>query len=309
MEKKWLAGAPAHIYMRGTKGWVIFYRLEDFLCYTSLIYIISRKCGVRIISMSLMINHIHLLIMASSQAEMSRFVSVLNMLFAKEYNEWYHRQGKKLFEASFGWAQKAVAKDVRSCMAYIGNNPVVGHLASTAKSYRWNLLAYHDCKYPFSEKIVKSRVSRKLRRSMDMVTRTFNSGGHLNYTILHNIFTGLDPVEARQLSDYILSLYNPLDYTDMKQLYGDVNSACATFELNAGGNYDLPDDWTDYSLYRKALKVTIRKLGDRHDYIENLEIGDIADLYAKLSSLEGMSRNAIKKFLHLNEYSTNAEFL
>ncbi len=297
MKRKWQSGAPVHIYMKGIHGWMIFYRLEDLLVYTTILNVLSRKYGIKIISVCIMANHIHLLVYARDISVMYSFVIELNKTFAREYNKEYGRKGR-LFE-HFGWAQKPIGKKVRSCMTYINNNPVTGHIVETAIEYRWNFLAYNDNAFPFSKKYWKKNCRRAMRRSLDMVSSEFAKGHFLRYSLVNRLFATLTTDEKRKLSDYIVSCYNPLNYSELKMLYKDVPSALTAFALTAGEEYDLPDDWSDYSLYRKALVMMKRVFGGQVKYVENLDVESLNRAVAALLHIQGMTVGIIRKFLHL----------
>lgn len=297
MSRKWIEGMPVHIYVRGLKGWVIFYNREDFLFYTTLLYVTSRKMDIKIVSICLMINHIHLLLEVSKQETLSRFMNVVNSSFAKKYNLRYGRKGQ-LFESPYGWAQKTVEKQVRTCAAYINNNPVVGHLVDSAEKYQWNMLAYYECRFPFSMKIGKHQAGRKLRRAMDMTDVFFKRNMELTFPILDRLFDGLDRIGKKQLTDYILSLYNPIDYRELSRLFRDVPSAIKAFAYNTGEEHDIPDDWSDYSLYREAIRI-IRKNTDK--YVESIDESTLRQIAGLLYSCHGLTTKLISKVLHLKQ--------
>lgn len=296
-KRKWVDGAPVHIYMRGQNGWVVFYRLEDFLVYSTILGVVCRKRNIKIISLCIMVNHVHILIQARNQAAMADFVKEINGMFASEYNREYGRSGR-LFE-HYGWAQKLVGKKLSSCIEYINNNPVVGHLSRSVSEYRWNFLAYHDNKFPFSQKVWKKRCSRALRRCMDTVESECSRGHYIGYSMLDFLFRNLSPAEAKLLSDYIISLYSPLDYHTLSKVYGSMACALNAFAHNAGDEFDLPDDWSDYSMYRCALRLSSDVLSSRGSYVENLDVQIRNRLIARMLSEYGLSKSIVAKFMHV----------
>ena len=62
---------------------------------------------------------------------MDRFTS----WFVREYNSFSGRTGK-LFKKNYGSAPKSDSKKIRSCINYIGNNPVEKSLCERAQDYR-----------------------------------------------------------------------------------------------------------------------------------------------------------------------------
>ena len=63
-----------HVYQRTISGFNIFYDLEDFLVFYTIFSVTARMYKVRVVSMCLMYNHVHVLVESESLVELSRFV-------------------------------------------------------------------------------------------------------------------------------------------------------------------------------------------------------------------------------------------
>lgn len=294
-----------HVYVKGKGGDAVFYRLEDFLVFISVVFMASRQSGVKIMSICIMVNHFHLLEKAESLEAVTLFQKSIEQAFVREYNMEYSRKGS-LFRKNFGRARKTTAKKVRTCVAYINNNPVVGRLSSRAVEYRWNLLAYNECGHPFSDYVPLAKCSARYRRSVSLVNYMSSSGRPLSYPFLKLVFSSLDRSERKGLTDYIIFKYNPIDYSELVRLYGSFGSALIAFDSNTGDEYDIREDWEDYSLYRSALNITMN-LGfiGAGKGVDSLSHEMRMKLYRKLMCIPGMTRTIAMKFLHLKKEARN----
>ena len=194
MKRRFSADGVMHIYQRTVSGFNLFYTLEDFIVYYTIASVKAAKYGIRLIGLSLMIDHIHMLLRTGSKKQMSDYVSACSSLYVREFNSFIGRRGR-LFEQSFGSAVKTEAKKIRSAIAYLFNNPVEKLLCKMAEDYRWNFLAYYNDRLPFST--LPSRTSRKLKRSMNIVDESFRRGCHLRYALLEVIMKDLDHEEKQ----------------------------------------------------------------------------------------------------------------
>ena len=56
------ANAVHHVYQNTRNGYLIFYSVKDYLILFSVISVFARRYGVQILGISLMPDHIHLLV-------------------------------------------------------------------------------------------------------------------------------------------------------------------------------------------------------------------------------------------------------
>lgn len=95
----------SHCYQRTTGGVVIFYNISDYLVFFTIFCTTARKYKVKILSLCLMADHIHICISEERKGELSAFVREYSKLFSRVHNRTCHTQGN-LFESPFGSAPK-----------------------------------------------------------------------------------------------------------------------------------------------------------------------------------------------------------
>ena len=186
MRRRFLEEEVSHTYQRTRHGFNIFYEIEDYLVYYTLFSVLSKRYGITVYGLCMMIDHIHSLISSSSSAKFIRFMDELTRSFVREYNIEHHRSGP-LFCKSFGSAVKLGMKRLRTAISYLYNNPVERRLCKYAQEYRWNFLAYSKSGHPFSEPLVIRRASRSLRRAVQEVNGTVERHSHLSYAQLDGV--------------------------------------------------------------------------------------------------------------------------
>jgi len=231
-------GVIHHVFVKAINGMMLFYSREDLLFFLTLYSCLARKYKITVRAFCIMPNHIHSCESAEDRESFLKFHSHLESVFAREYNRRHHRSGP-VFQQQFGYAPKVVAKKVRDNISYIANNPVVGKLAGNVLEYRWNLLAYYNCKYPYST----NKGSRALRHSKEMVRCIHKSSRPLVYPLLDRLYQRLKQAEQQCLTDYIVSLYNFIDYTSLLNFYNhDFKQMVFALNANSGSEYDIPED-------------------------------------------------------------------
>lgn len=244
-------------------------------------------------------NHVHSLQEALTREVFVTFNYETAKEFAKGYNVWHSRDGA-LFDSPFGSAPKKVGKQIRSCFSYINNNAPVGRLSDHILDYRWNLMAYRNDRCPYSSKILRDKASAGLRRSLALVDHNYKTGRPIGYSIQNTIFGGLKPVEKKQLLDYILSRYNFLDFSGFDKYFGSFDKAILAMEANGGSEYDIQEDWDDYSVYSE-LSVLVKKAGFclEHINFDSMPSDDKIMLANEMLAHSRASRRQIEKYLHI----------
>lgn len=298
--RKYRDGSFHHVYSRAVNGNIIFYSVRDCFFYLTLYYHLARRYGIKALAFSIMPNHIHSNEKAPSRENFILFHCRLTSEFSQKYNVQHRRKGA-LFMKSFGFAPKVVAKRVRDNIAYIVNNPVVGKLCKNIDGYRWNLMAYRNTDHPFSEKIRLSRASYKLRRSLSILKYYYDNGIPLDYTCQKVLFKGLSRKEAAQLTDRIVSMHNCLDYKALAQFYqGDIDNALIAIRANSGSEYDIPEDFEDYSAYQLMIKMAKETGVDLETCNFENSSPAVLNLLIEKFSFAGFSNKQIRRFLHLS---------
>ena len=84
--RKFINGECNHVYQRTVGGVNLFYDLEDFLVFYMIVSVTVKKHGVRLLSMCLMIDHVHLLLLTDSLSRLADFVRDYSSIYAREFN-------------------------------------------------------------------------------------------------------------------------------------------------------------------------------------------------------------------------------
>lgn len=245
-----------HIYQRTVNGFNIFYDREDFIVFYTIFSVLARFYKVKVLTLCLMLDHIHTLLSSDSLKQVSDFVRHYTSLFAMEFNHSVGRNGM-LFHKSFGSAPKVGDKKIRSTIVYIGNNPVEKKLVSTAEEYRWNFLAYMIDSNPFSTPIPKRFQSKRLRRAMEEVQGAFVRNEYLSYARVVRLFEAMTDNEYDVLTDYIISLYYPFDTESLMSYYENYHEMVHAMKSTVGGEYDIKETFYAGSdhIYEDMLEV------------------------------------------------------
>ena len=230
-------GSAHHLYLKALKGNVLFYRTDDYIFFLTLLSVLARRYGIGIEALCIMFNHVHIFARAADIKVFKAFCRDLQSMFSTGYNNEYHMKGKLMMRS--GYAPKSSRKSVLSCLIYIVNNPVAGHLTKAALEYKWNLLAYFQSDHPFSDRLVKSSCRLRMREAARMVDYCHRQGKQLNYTMLKNIFKDLTPKEKLTVTDYIVSRYNPIDKAVFLRRFGDWKTAILAIDSTTGTEHDI----------------------------------------------------------------------
>lgn len=249
------ANAVHHVYQNTRNGYLIFYSVKDYLILFSVISVIARRYGIQILGISLMPDHIHLLVYVSNPERFRAFIREYTKIFTRLYNQHYNLSGP-LFNTPFGCAPKLAHKKVRSAIAYVYNNPVEGQLASKVEEDRWNFLAYANEKSPFSEKLRIDRARWELRKALYTIKACKKEGRWLDYTEIEKVTDRLSSRELQQLTDYVIRKYNCIDYPATTSYFESYGKMVIALNANTGSEYDLAEDTysKDYRIYRRMIR-------------------------------------------------------
>jgi len=300
MKRLFKEGYPNHVYSKGSGGNVIFYSTADCLFYISLYSCLSRRYRIRTYAFSLMPNHTHSQQEAPDIHSFIKFNRDLQSQFTRGYNRQHRRSGE-VFQKPFGSAPKTGTKYIKNNLSYINNNGAAGKLSKGVLDYRWNLMAYYDSDHPFSDRIILNRASIRLRWAIKYVVKSRKRNKPLDYRIQEILFKGLNPRERKQLLDFIIVQYNFLDYGMLLKHFGSFGKALSAMDANTGSEYDLKEEWEDYSSYRIMME-TASKAGFDMESINFrlLEKKDLSRIVRLLSRITG-DKKKIRRFLHLEE--------
>lgn len=290
-----------HTYQRSVSGFNIFYEVEDYLVYYTIFSVMSRRYGMVVYGLCLMIDHIHTLTSTSSCKTFSKFMSNVAIQFVKEYNRYHNRVGP-LFSECFGSAPKAGLKLLRTAIAYLFNNPVERLLCKRAQEYRWNFLAYAASDNPFSDPLVLKKASRGLRRALKEVDGTVKRNEYMTYVQLKRMFVGMDAREKNQLIDYIIVRYNIIRYDDLTtKCYDGYENMLMAINSNAGSEYEVQElrygrsDAEYRYLYKYVHEKGFKDAGE----VVSLPADSKFKLMVDMMNETSVSKLQICKFLHL----------
>lgn len=295
------AGAIQHVYQNTHNGFLVFYSVRDCLVFFTIISIVARQYNVRILGICLMVDHIHLLVEVPSQKELSRFVDHYTAWFAQVQNIWYGRKGS-LFRSPFGFTSKVTDKDIRNAIAYLYNNPVEKQMCLRPEQAHWNFLAYGADPHPFSEKIRLAKASAPLRRAVKEVTIEFSEGRPLNYALLKRITKPLNPKEQQQLTDFIVSTYNCIDFSAVAGYFGDYDDLVQAVNTTKGSEYNMKEDFTVGSdrIYSKMSEFLLSVKAISHiDELLRQPEEKRRELLEPLAIRTGASAKQVAKYLRL----------
>lgn len=300
--RRFVDGECNHIYQRTLNGFNIFYDLEDYLVFYMILSTSARKFRVSILKICLMVDHIHILLEADSCQEMSGFVRYYSSVFVREFNDSIGREGQ-LMHKSFGSAPKKGDKKTRSAIVYIGNNPVEKKMCSSAEEYRWNFIAYLDNDNPFSQDIPPRRRRRILRKAMKEAAADASANRYMNFLRLRWYMSRLNQAEKEFLTDFIISLYMPVDKEALLYYYSDLPRMVEAMKASAGSDYDIREKVTPHSdlVYDRMIEVVRAETGlDMVRKVVMLPEERKIELVTKLQkAIPSAQLYQICKFLHL----------
>lgn len=260
--RRFVYGECNHIYQRTLKGYNIFYDREDYLVFYMIFSTSAKKFKVRILQICLMVDHIHILLEADSCKEMADFVRYYTSVFVREYNDSIGREGQMMYK-SFGSAPKKGEKKTRSAIVYIGNNPVEKKMCTNAEDYRWNFIAYLNNKNPFSQTTPIRDCRRILRFAIKEARAEAESNRYMNYSKLRWYMKRLNETEKEIFTDYIISLFLPIDVESLMCYYSDIAQMVEAMKASAGSDYDIREKITPHSdlVYDRMIEVVSRETG------------------------------------------------
>lgn len=287
-----------HTYQRAVSRSVIYYSTADRLVHLTVISMMARKYGVRITAIAFMFDHLHKQVYIDDPVAFMKFENESTSIFVREYNKDKGRTGR-LWDR-LGKAAKKGTKIIKTNINYIANNHVERKLCKRVEDTRWNLLAYYKNSHPFSSKIILSKASRQMRRAVAEVKSLHDKDKWLNYQELHRLFDGLRRVEIGQLTDFILYLYNPIDFNLLFSLYGNFGNMLVAMNSNTGNEYDLKEEfspWPDTAYVDMIYAISKLRPGRPVKEILRLPSTEKQKLSRLLLEMTSANEEQVKKLL------------
>lgn len=125
-----------HVMARGARRLGIFWDDEDFQVFLSLLKPSSEAAGIRLTGYTLMTNHFHMIMEATSLA-LSACMRRLNYAYSRYHNK-KHRLSGHTFDGPFQRFVQATPRLALSKLAYVFLNPVRAGLSGSPKLYPWS---------------------------------------------------------------------------------------------------------------------------------------------------------------------------
>lgn len=303
-KRRFIYSALHHIYQKGEEGFIVFYSDIDFIVFITIFMSVSGKYGIIILAFCPMVEHFHAALSCTSKEKLSGFLQESTSKYALEYNDSLHREKGRIFPVRFGCAPKRDAKAARSLIAYVNNNAPERKLCQKAEDYRWNMLAYARSSHPFSDPIVLSKCSKRMRRAINLIKGIHSGGGYLGYKTLESLFKCLTDKEKDQLIDFILHLYCVIDFEEACKLFGDYESMLLALKTTKGKDFELKEEWTGYSDkdYKEMKRLLDRVLTlDDPKKIQLLPEEKRRALFEYLNVMGRFHTRQIEKYLHIKK--------
>ena len=291
-----------HCYQRGANGFVLFYSVSDHLVYFTTYCLLAKKYNVKVLSLCQMPDHVHDSVVVKTAQQLATFRRELNSTFSRAQNEFCHWEGA-VFESPFGSAPKQGAKKARTNLIYVGNNPVERRLVTRAEDYQWNYLAYAVTNHPFSEPLVIRNCRGPMKCAVKEVKAQYERGKPMTYPLLKRLFALLDLTEKRQLTDFIVSTYNVIDYAEAIRYFDSFEDMLTAMHANTGSEYDLNEITVGRSdIYFSQFAAILLKDGRFEDIHQILSLPkeQRVELFMRLRQRTGAMTEQIAHYLRLH---------
>ena len=130
-------GIAQHVIQRGNNSSVYFVSEQDFSAYTNWLNDYSQEFDVAIHAWVFMTNHVHLLVMPTTEEGVSSMMQALGRRYVRYFNHTYRRTGT-LWEGRFKSSLVQSDNYLLQCYRYIELNPVRANMVSDPSDYPWS---------------------------------------------------------------------------------------------------------------------------------------------------------------------------
>lgn len=307
MKNRFNSDALQHFCQRSSDGSVIFYSLEDYIVFTSILFHFCREADIRPRAVCIMRNHFHLEAFVRSRGDGAKLMGMVCSHFSMQYNLRRFRV-KTHFKEGYSRSEKWEDKDRKSCDIYIGNNPVGKRACKSAYDYRWNFLRYYDNTNPWSETVSPYKESKKMKIATITVDDTFRRGHYLTYSQVESMFSELSPNERERLADYVIIKYSNIEYSSISSEFGSFENYLSALDTISGADYEIKDDLSkeDYRHY-DLMDAALAKYGlvgnmkHLHEYAPDR----FANMIHYLKNYSGATVFELSRYLHVTPETIN----
>ncbi len=158
------ANMPHHITQRGNRREDVFFDDEDRQFYLTLLGEYAAKFGVEVAAYCLMTNHVHLVLIPSTEEGLQQVLKPLHMRYAQHLNRVREQQGH-VWQGRY-YSSVLDGDYFRSCLRYVERNPVRARMVRKAENYEWSSARGH-CDL-VRDKLLKAKP--RWRADLDHVT-------------------------------------------------------------------------------------------------------------------------------------------
>jgi len=126
-----------HVMVQGINKKYIFEKSIDKEEYLSLLLRHKERFEITLLAYCIMDNHAHLLIYTDKTEEMSKYMRIVNSMFAKDYNRAINRVGY-VFRDRFNSQYIDNKEYLLKCLRYIHMNPVKANIIARPEEYKYS---------------------------------------------------------------------------------------------------------------------------------------------------------------------------
>jgi putative transposase len=137
-----LPGFPHHVVIRGNNRRLLFSTADDYKMFLFFVGLALEKSRCALNALTIMSNHVHLLLTPPEEKSLSRCIKSLAQRYAQLRNEKRDASGK-LFEERFFSRPVLSEQQVAVVVSYIHANPIRSGQVNDAIEYRWSTHAHH----------------------------------------------------------------------------------------------------------------------------------------------------------------------
>ncbi len=134
-------GYPHHVTQRGNRRAQTFFEESDYLLYKDMLAEAARKAGAEIWAYCLMPNHVHIIIVPSTEDGLRQTFADAHRRYTGYINARLRATGH-LWQSRFG----SVVMDeehLKHAVRYVSLNPVRAKLVERAEDWPWSSVAAH----------------------------------------------------------------------------------------------------------------------------------------------------------------------
>jgi putative transposase len=135
------AHMPHHITQRGNRREDVFFNDEDRQFYLDLLQEYAAAHHVEVAAYCLMTNHIHLILIPSTEDGLQKVLKPLHMRYAQRLNRARAQQGH-VWQGRY-FSAVLDGDYLRAALRYVERNPVRARLVRKAENYAWSSAKGH----------------------------------------------------------------------------------------------------------------------------------------------------------------------